>query len=101
MVRSSVDLRTEIGFNCADAALRPAVRYRDDVAAAGDEAGLCQAFTRWLARYRCHGPSAAAEKVRPTAWMTAQPIERCCFVERPDGCDIKHCLFPARDHLIV
>ncbi len=89
MVRSSVDLRTEIGFNCADAALRPAVRYRDDVAAAGDEAGLCQAFKRRLTRYRCHGPSAAAGKVRPTAWLTAQPLERRCFVERPDGCDIQ------------
>ena len=64
---------------------------------------FCQAFKRRLARCRrCHPYRRLGRRqVGASARLTSQPFKCRRLVERPDGCDIRHCLFPALHHLIV
>jgi hypothetical protein len=82
-----------------------AVRHRDDIAAAGDEARLLPGFQAPGGALSLPSPPSAElgrRQVRAPAWLTAQPFERRRLVERPDGCDIRHRLsVPHCYHLIV
>jgi hypothetical protein len=69
--------------------------YRPVVAAAGDEALLLPGFQTQAGVLPLPSPAAAEfgrRQVGAPAQLTARAFER---LERTDGCDIRHYLFPA------